>query len=141
MALMNLVSSNINQWTLLAAMLPIFYSISRGTASTISFDSQQQVELLMTLGQSLVGALFLINMELAWWEAATLFVLFVIQFALSPVKPGPGFIGTLAQGIHWHVTVAYLAWAAIEIVRLLLGQRKPAAFQLFAVMWRKNVAN
>ena len=30
MALMNMVSSNINQWTLLAAMLPIVYSISRG---------------------------------------------------------------------------------------------------------------
>ena len=26
MALMNMVSSNINQWTLLAAMLPIVYS-------------------------------------------------------------------------------------------------------------------
>ena len=93
----------------------------------------------MTLGQSLVGALFLINMELAWWEAAALFVLFMIQFALSPVKPGPGIIGTIATGIHWHVTMAYLAWAAIEIVRLLVGRRKPAAFQLFAAMWRRNV--
>src|SRR5438477_746957 len=121
------------------AMLPILYSVSRGTASTISFDDQQQVELLMTLGQSLVGALFLINMELAWWEAAALFVLFAIQFALSPVKPGPGLIGTLAKGIHWYVTIAYLAWAGIEIVRMLFGRRKPAAFQHFAVMWRRNV--
>ena len=139
-ALMNLVSSNINQWTLLAAMLPILYSFSRGSASAISFDSQQEVELLMTLGQSLVGALFLINMELAWWEATALFVLWAIQFALSPVKPGPGIMGTLAKGIHWHVTIAYLAWAAIEFVRLLLGRRKPAAFQLFAVMWERNVS-
>jgi cation:H+ antiporter len=139
MALMNLVSSNINQWTLLAAMLPIFYSLSRGAASVISFDNQQQVELLMTLGQSLVGALFLINMELAWWEAAALFVLWAIQFALSPVKPGPGIIGTLATGIHWHVTIAYLGWAGIEIVRLVLGRRKPAAFQLFGVMWRTHM--
>ena len=139
MALMNLVSSNINQWTLLAAMLPILYSFSRGAPSAILFDNQQRVELLMTLGQSLVGALFLINMELAWWEAAALFALFIIQFALSPVNPGPGIIGTLATGIHWHVTMAYLAWAAIEIVRLLLGRRKPAAFQLFAVIWRRNV--
>ena len=72
MALMNLVSSNINQWTLLAAMLPLVYSIARGEPSTITFDDQQQMELLMTLGQSLVGALFLINMELAWWEATAL---------------------------------------------------------------------
>jgi hypothetical protein len=92
----------------------------------------------MTLGQSLVGALFLINMELAWWEAAALFGLFAIQFALSPVKPGPGIIGTLATGIHWRVTIAYLGWAAIEIVRLMLGRRKPAAFQLFAAMWKTS---
>jgi cation:H+ antiporter len=139
MALMNLVSSNINQWTLLAAMLPIFYSFSKGAPAVISFDSQQEVELLMTLGQSLVGALFLINMELAWWEAAALFVLWAIQFAFSPVKPGPGIVGTLAGRIHWHVTIAYLAWAAIEIVRMLIGRRKPAAFQLFAAMWRNHV--
>jgi len=140
MALMNLVSSNINQWTLLAAMLPIIYSLSKGAPSVISFDSQQEVELLMTLGQSLVGALFLINMELAWWEAAALFVLWAIQFALSPVKPGPGILGVLAGRIHWHVTIAYLAWAGIEIVRMLIGRRKPAAFQLFGVMWSKRIA-
>ncbi len=67
-ALMNMVSSNINQWTLLAAMLPIVYSISAGTPSSIPFDERQRLEILMTLGQSLVGMLFLINMELIWWK-------------------------------------------------------------------------
>jgi len=51
MALMNMVSSNINQWTLLAAMLPIVYSISRGTPSSIPFDDHQRLEILITLGQ------------------------------------------------------------------------------------------
>jgi cation:H+ antiporter len=139
MALMNMVSSNINQWTLLAAMLSIIYSLARGEASTITFDSEQEIEILMTLGQSLVGALFLINMELAWWEAAALFVLWAVQFALSLVNPGPGILGFLAGSIHWYVTVAYFAWAAVEIVRLLLGRRKPAAFRLFAVLWRTHV--
>ena len=32
MALVNMVSSNINQWTVLAAMIPIVFSLSRGTA-------------------------------------------------------------------------------------------------------------
>ncbi len=91
MALMNMVSSNLNQWTLLAAMLPIVYSLSRGAPSTIPFDSQQELEILMTLAQQLVGTLFLINMKLEWWEAAALFVLWAVQFALSPVAPGPGF--------------------------------------------------
>src|SRR5262245_5741548 len=139
MALMNMVSSNINQWTLLAAMLPIVYSMSRGEPSAITFDEQQQLEILMTLGQSLVGALFLINMELAWWEALALFLLWGVQFVLSPVKPGPGIIGALAKGIHRYVTIAYFAWAGVEIVRLLAGRRKPEALRLFAVMWKRHL--
>lgn len=138
MALMNMVSSNINQWTLLAAMLPILYSLARGHASTILFDPQQEVELLMTLGQSLVGALFLVNMELAWWEAAALFALWAVQFVLSLVKPGPGLLGLLADRIHWHVTIAYLVWAAIEIARLATGGRHARALRLFAGTWRNG---
>lgn len=139
MALMNMVSSNINQWTLLAAMLPIVFSISRGAPSTIPFDSQQELEILMTLGQSLVGALFLVNMQLTWWEASALFFLWAIQFALSPVPPGPGFWGTLARHGHWYITMAYWIWAAVEVVRMLLGKRQPLALQLFAETWRKHV--
>ena len=44
MALMNMVSSNINQWTVLVAMIPIVYSISRGEVSVIHFDHHQKVE-------------------------------------------------------------------------------------------------
>jgi cation:H+ antiporter len=139
MALMNMVSSNINQWTLLAAMLPIVYSLSRGAASPIPFDSQQELEILMTLAQQLVGTLFLINMKLEWWEAGALFTLWATQFALSPIPAGPSLLGTLAQHIHWWVTYAYLAWSALEILRMLLGKRKPTAFHYFGVMWRRHI--
>jgi cation:H+ antiporter len=139
MALMNMVSSNINQWTLLAAMLPIVYSISRGSVSSILFDDQQKLELLMTLGQSLVGLLFLVNMRLAWWEAASLFALWMIQFAFSPVKPGPGFAGFMATHIHWYVTVAYLVWFTAGALYYLVRRQQLEAFRLFAVMWRRHV--
>jgi len=139
MALMNMVSSNINQWTLLAAMLPIVYSISRGAASPIVFDEQQKLELLMTLGQSLVGMLFLINMELAWWEAGALFGLWALQFALSPVPPGPGFWGYLATHIHWWVTVAYFLWFGAGVLSSIVKRREPLAFIQFAAMWRRHV--
>jgi cation:H+ antiporter len=139
MALMNMVSSNINQWTLLAAMLPIVYSISRGSASSILFDDQQKLELLMTLGQSLVGMLFLVNMRLAWWEAASLFSLWLIQFVFSPVKPGPGFAGFMATHIHWYVTVAYLVWFTAGALYYLAKRQNLEAFRLFAVMWRQHV--
>jgi cation:H+ antiporter len=139
MALMNMVSSNINQWTLLAAMLPIVFSLSRGAPSAIPFDQRQELEMLMTLGQSLLGALFLINMELAWWEAAMLFVLWAVQFALSPVAPSPSFWGFLAAHIHAYVTVAYFVLAGVETVRLIFGWRKPLAFRFFAQIWRQHV--
>jgi cation:H+ antiporter len=139
MALMNMVSSNINQWTLLAAMLPIVYSISVGAPVGISFDSQQELELLMTLGQSLVGCIFLVNMKLEWWEAGALFALWAVQFAFSPVTPGAGFWRGLAGHIHWYVTVAYLVWAALGILSIFAGRRQPLALKMFAVMWRRHV--
>ena len=124
---------------MLIAMLPIVYSMSRGEASAIVFDDQQRLEILMTLGQSLVGALFLINMELAWWEAGLLFFLWAVQFALSPVPAGPGFWGTLATHIHRHVTMAYFVWSGIEIVRMIAGRRKAPGFQHFADIWRDSL--
>lgn len=139
MALMNMVSSNINQWTMLAAMLPIVYSISRRSPSAIPFDEQQQLEILMTLGQSLVGMLFLINMKLTWWEASTLFSLWFIQFAFSPFPPGPGLLGFLAEHIHWYVTIAYWLWFGVGVARYVLGQRRAEALRLFVVMWRRHV--
>ena len=139
MALMNMVSSNINQWTLLAAMLPIVYSISRGRLSLIPLDGQQELELLMTIGQSLIGMVFLIGMELTWWEAAALFCLWGVQFGFSPIPPGPGLAGFIARHIHRWVTVAYFAWAAAALARLALGQRRLEAFRLFGEMWRRHI--
>jgi len=125
MALLNMVSSNINQWTLLAAMLPIVLSISAGAVTPIQFDAQQRLELLMTLGQALVGMMFLLNMELAWWEATVLFVLFLIPFASSATAP--------------YVTGAYFAWTAIELLRMLLGHRKPEALVQFTKVWKMHI--
>lgn len=139
MALMNMVSSNINQWTLLAAMLPIIYSVSRGTPSAITFDAQQELELLMTIGQSLVGMIFLVNMALTWWEAGALLGLWFIQFILSPVQPGPTLWGQFAGNIHWIVTAVYFLWFAVEAVRVLTGRRNPPAFRLFAQYWRTRI--
>jgi cation:H+ antiporter len=138
-ALMNMVSSNINQWTLLAAMLPITFSLSRGAISAIPLDNEQQFELLMTLGQSLLAAIFLIDMRLRWAEAAGLFGLWAVQFAFSPVKPGPSLAGFLATHIHLWVTVAYFVWCGVELVRMATGSRHLEAFRQFAIMWRRHI--
>jgi cation:H+ antiporter len=139
MALMNMVSSNINQWTLLAAMLPITYSLSRGAISPIPLDPEQRLELLMTLGQSLLGAIFLVDMKLACWEAAGLFGLWLLQFVFSPVAPGPGIAGYLAQHIREWITATYFLWVAVEVGRFLAGRRGLRSFQLFGAMWRRHI--
>ncbi len=125
MALMNMVSSNINQWTLLTAMLPIVYSLSVGAVTPITFDAKQQMELWLTLGQAAVALAFLINMELAWWEAAALAVLFAIPFFDSAAEPV--------------ITWIYFGWAALEVVRMFARRRMPQAFPLFRKVWRDHI--
>ncbi len=125
MALMNMVSSNINQWTLLMAMLPIVLSISAGHASEIALDPQQRLQLLLTLGQALVGMMFLINMQLAWWEAAVLLVLFFAPFANA--------------GAAKFVTAVYFLWAGIEMMRMIQGRREPTALVKFTEVWQAHV--
>ena len=125
MALMNMVSSNINQWTLLAAMLPIVYSMSIGTVTPIAFDPKQQMELWLTLGQATLALIFLLNMELIWLEATALAVLFVIPFFNSAVEPA--------------ITWIYFGWAGVEVARMLIGRRQPKAFPLFIKVWKDHV--
>ena len=129
-ALMNIASSNINQWTLLVAMLPIVLSMSRGGLSALVFNSEQGQELLLTIGQSLVALMFLINMQFDWYEALTMFLLFAAQFVL------PEFFG--AQAKVW-ITNAFLLWTLIELLVTLARRRMPEAFTSFAATWREHV--
>jgi cation:H+ antiporter len=125
-ALMNITSSNINQWTLLFAMLPIVFSVSRGTVSGIPFDPQQESELLLTIAQSLVALLFLANMSFCWWEAFLMFVLFGLQFAVP------------AGQRNW-ITYAFFAWAAVSVILMILRRRPPQAMTKFVETWREHV--
>ena len=82
-------------------------------------------------------ALFINHVSLL--EAATLFGLWLVQFVFSAINPEVAFWGPLGQHVHGWVTIAYFAWAALELIRLLLGHRKPLAFIEFAKMWRQHV--
>jgi cation:H+ antiporter len=125
MALMNMVSSNINQWTLLPAMLAIVYAMSAGELRPIVFDDKQTAELLLTLGQAVVGLTFLMNMELAWWEASVMLAFFAVPF-VNPDWAKP-------------VAAVYFAWAGIQVIRMFAGRRPPLAMLHFAEVWRTYV--
>lgn len=110
MAVMNLVSSTINQWSILSAMIPVIYSVSAGHASGIVFDSHQRQEILLTILQSLLAWLLLLNLNLTAGEAATLFVLWLVQFTVPSTRGAMVYV--------------YGAWCGLEIVLLLLGRKK-----------------
>lgn len=123
-ALMNLVSSNINQWTLLAALLPMVLSVSAGQVTAIPLDPQQSRELILALSQSLLGALFLVNMEVTWYEATGLLALFAAQF--------------IPSDIHRYLTWTYLAWSGVEALRMLAGAREAHAVEHFRGILRRD---
>jgi cation:H+ antiporter len=125
MALMNMVSSNINQWTLLPAMLSVVYAISVGAAKPILFDEHQKLELILTLGQAVIGLLFLINMRLAWWEASLMLLFFAVPFANSA----------------WAEPIAILqyVWVGVQVIRMVARRRAPEALVYFGEIWRTYV--
>ncbi|HWN82324.1 MAG TPA: hypothetical protein VNM87_09530, partial [Candidatus Udaeobacter sp.] len=124
LALMNMVSSNINQWTVLAAMIPIVYSFSVGHPASIPFDAHHRTEILLTIVQSLLGMVLLANLEFRWFEAVGLFVLWALQFAEPHLREEIIFI--------------YVAWIVFEVVLALTGRRQFKAFTSFARLWREH---
>ncbi len=79
-ALGALLSSKVNQWTLLVGFIPIVYSLSLGEAAAMPLDGRQIEELLLTSSQSLFAIAILSNLRFTVWEAGVLFVLFVAQW-------------------------------------------------------------
>jgi cation:H+ antiporter len=84
-ALGTLLSSKVNQWTLLVGTLPLVFSIASGSISGLPVDSLQSKELLLTAAQSLFAVALLANMDLSIYEALALVSLFAAQFVLGAV--------------------------------------------------------
>ena len=122
MALANFVSSSINQWTILVATIPFIYSFGKGHIACVVFDDHQRLEILLTIVQSYLGFLFLASMDFAFFEAAALFVLWLVQFLIPGTR----------QGITW----VYGAWALVETVRMIRNFKKRNAFQVFLKRFR-----
>ncbi|HCP45990.1 MAG TPA: hypothetical protein DIU15_08120 [Deltaproteobacteria bacterium] len=85
MALGALISSKVNQWTLLVGAIPIAFSASRGTPDYLPLLARPQAELLLTSAQSLFAIVVLCDLRFTVWEAMLLFGLFAGQF-LVPME-------------------------------------------------------
>jgi len=120
-ALMNMVSSNINQWGVLSAMLAVIYSLSKGEPTALPFDEFQRLEILLTILQAFLGWIFLASMSLQAYEAAGLFALWLIQFAVP----------SLRSEMLW----VYGAWIVVELALVAFRKKKMLAFAAFGRVW------
>jgi cation:H+ antiporter len=121
MGLMNFLSSNLNQMTLLVAMIPIIYAISGRAWRPIRFTAEQNSEVLLTAAQAALCMVLLFNMKFEWWEAVGTFVLFVAQF----FSPGwASWVGLTGHQVRHAMVWIYLAWVVIEIFLAMIGARR-----------------
>lgn len=125
MALANFVSSSINQWTILVALIPFIYSFGMGHVASVSFDGHQKVEILLTIIQSYLGFVFLASMDFTFFEAGALFLLWLAQFLVPGIR----------AGIIW----VYAAWALLETLRLIKNRGKRNAFGVFLQLAKKHL--
>jgi cation:H+ antiporter len=99
-----LISSKVNQWTVLAGSLPIAYVVGGGQGAALPMDFRQVEEFTLTAGQTLLGIALLLGLRLGARSAILLFGLFAITFVL----PQPE--------IRFWLAMIYLALAAVIFV-------------------------
>ncbi|MEY2473686.1 MAG: cation:H+ antiporter [Actinomycetota bacterium] len=104
-----LVSSKVNQWTLLVGTLPLAFAASSGSWHGLPIDALQREELFLTAAQSAFAVAVLSNLSMSTREAWQLFGLFAAQFVVNSVGP---------ESIHGRMRVG------TAIIYLLLAARE-----------------
>ena len=122
MAMMNLISSVINQWTMLAAMLPIVYSVSLGHPALIPFDGHQRTEILLTIMQSGLAFLCLSRMRITVLGASSIFVLWLTQFIFPNTRE--------------FLTFVYALLSVLILIYFTATKRKSTVVSHFAAVCR-----
>jgi cation:H+ antiporter len=82
-----LVSSKVNQWTLLVGTLPIVFAVAAGGLHGLPLDAVQREELFLTAAQSFFAVAVISSLTMSLREAGLLFGLFWGQFILGAVVP------------------------------------------------------
>lgn len=81
-AMSAIISSKINQWTLLIGSLPLIYSVSAGHLSFLPLEPRPREEVLLTAAQSLFACAVIANRFFSHFEAFLLFALFTVQLMI-----------------------------------------------------------
>jgi len=101
-ALKALISSKVNQWTLLVGTIPLVFSISSGAIRPFVLDQLQIHELWLTAAQSLFAVTLLIGLKLNRKGGFLLLILFMSQL--------------IVEGIRIEVTFIYFVLAVTYLI-------------------------
>jgi cation:H+ antiporter len=110
-AIATLISSKVNQWTLLIGSLPIAHLVGGG-GFTLYLDSRQVEEVLLTATQTMMGVALILALRFHRATAYALLGLFVVQF---PIVSAQGRL--VLCGIY----------TAVAIVGLIINHRHVVA--------------
>jgi cation:H+ antiporter len=111
-----LVSSKVNQWTLLVGTLPIVFAIASSSTHGLPISAVQREELFLTAAQSFFAVAILSNLTLSVREAMYLFVLFWTQFIVG------GLVPTIARAIGMAEEPLHAAERiGVGVIYLILG--------------------
>ena len=100
-----LLSSKVNQWTLLVGTLPLVYSAAVGEVASLPLVPRQVEELVLTAAQSLLGVAFLLDGRLGLGKAIALLLLFLVQLPFPQTN------------VRYGLSVIYVALALGQFVR------------------------
>ncbi len=80
MGIINLISSNLFQLTVIAGALPVIVSLASGKLASVPLNYLQQQELSLTIVQFAFVVTILLKMEIDLWEILSLLLLWTITF-------------------------------------------------------------
>ena len=107
-----LLSSKVNQWTLLVGGLPVIFALSAMTTDGLPIDTHQRYELLITGAQSLFAVALLLRLRISTRGASALLGLFLVQFFVSVM-----FSERVNQVVILVLSGVYAVAAAVIIAR------------------------
>lgn len=81
-----LISSKVNQWTLLVGALPVAFMLASGAWDGLPLDARQSEELFLTSAQSLLATLLIIDLDFSRTEAVALTALFSVQLVFPDAE-------------------------------------------------------
>lgn len=116
MGILNLVSSTINQTSLLVGIIPFVFAFSKGVIEPILFDPEQLFEIELTLSQVIVGALILFDMDFSFSDATLMLFLWLVQF--------------IFPFLRIYVLFGFWIWALLEIFHLLRENKVSVFYEL-----------